>query len=123
MAESAKESAARDAKGAKVHKLSSNESPIGSSQKAIEAYKAAAAALEVAAHHSRERQQFGKPIGEQQGIQFMLADMAKWGDFNKVYVGYFKPGHMPARSAFGANGLALGAEVEVECLAYAPSKK
>jgi enamine deaminase RidA (YjgF/YER057c/UK114 family) len=28
----------------------------------------------------------------------MLADMAKWGDFNKVYVGYFKPGHMPARA-------------------------
>ena len=30
------------AKGTKVHKLSSNESPIGASQKAIEAYKAAA---------------------------------------------------------------------------------
>ena len=35
------------AKGAKVHKLSSNESPIGASQKAIEAYKAAAHALEL----------------------------------------------------------------------------
>ena len=35
------------AKGAKVHKLSSNESPIGSSQKAIEAYMAAAHALEL----------------------------------------------------------------------------
>lgn len=35
------------AKGAKVHKLSSNESPIGSSQKAIEAYTAAAHALEL----------------------------------------------------------------------------
>lgn len=35
------------AKGAKVHKLSSNESPIGSSQKAVEAYKAAANALEL----------------------------------------------------------------------------
>lgn len=35
------------AKGAKVHKLSSNESPIGSSQKAIEAYRAAAATLEL----------------------------------------------------------------------------
>ena len=35
------------AKGAKVHKLSSNESPIGSSRKAIEAYKAAAGALEL----------------------------------------------------------------------------
>ena len=35
------------AKGAKVHKLSSNESPIGSSQKAIEAYRAAATTLEL----------------------------------------------------------------------------
>ena len=35
------------AKGTKVHKLSSNESPIGSSQKAIEAYKAAAETLEL----------------------------------------------------------------------------
>ena len=35
------------AKGAKVHKLSSNESPIGSSQKAIEAYRAAAGTLEL----------------------------------------------------------------------------
>jgi len=50
----------------------------------------------------------------------MLADMSKWGDFNKVYAGYFKPGRMPARSALGANGLALGADVEVECIAYVP---
>ena len=35
------------AKGAKVHKLSSNESPVGSSQKAIEAYRAAAGTLEL----------------------------------------------------------------------------
>lgn len=52
----------------------------------------------------------------------MIADMAKWPDFNKVYVTYFKPGRLPARSAFGANGLALGGEVEVECMAYAPLK-
>jgi 2-iminobutanoate/2-iminopropanoate deaminase len=52
----------------------------------------------------------------------MLADMAKWGDFNKVYVTYFKPDHLPARSAFGANGLALGAQVELECWAYAGKK-
>jgi 2-iminobutanoate/2-iminopropanoate deaminase len=49
----------------------------------------------------------------------MLADMAKWGDFNKVYVTYFQPDRLPARSAFGANGLALGAQVELECWAYA----
>jgi 2-iminobutanoate/2-iminopropanoate deaminase len=48
----------------------------------------------------------------------MLADMSKWADFNKVYVSYFDPDRLPARSAFGANGLALGAQVEVECWAY-----
>jgi 2-iminobutanoate/2-iminopropanoate deaminase len=49
----------------------------------------------------------------------MLADMSKWGDFNKIYVTYFDPDRLPARSAFGTNGLALGAEVELECVAYA----
>lgn len=48
----------------------------------------------------------------------MMADMSKWGDFNKVYVTYFKPNRMPARSAFGASALALGAQVEVEVMAY-----
>ena len=52
----------------------------------------------------------------------MLDDMADWPAFNKVYVPYFKPGRMPARSAFGAGGLALGAKVEVECMAYAGAK-
>ena len=47
----------------------------------------------------------------------MIADISLWGEFNKVYVTYFdKP--YPARSAFGANGLALGGLIEVECLAY-----
>ena len=49
----------------------------------------------------------------------MLADMAKWEDFNKVYLTYFKPGRLPARSAFGAGALALGAQVELECWADA----
>lgn len=52
----------------------------------------------------------------------MIADMKKWGDFNKVYLTYFKPDRLPTRSAFGASGLALGAEVEVECWAYAGGK-
>jgi 2-iminobutanoate/2-iminopropanoate deaminase len=52
----------------------------------------------------------------------MLADMSKWGDFNKVYVTYFKPGRLPARSAFGAKELALGAQLELECAAYAGKK-
>lgn len=47
----------------------------------------------------------------------MLADMGEWGAFNEVYVGYFRKERLPARSALGANGLALGARVEVECWA------
>ena len=45
----------------------------------------------------------------------MLADMSEWGAFNEVYVGYFRKDRLPARSALGVNGLALGARVEVEC--------
>ena len=49
----------------------------------------------------------------------MLDDMKDWPAFNQVYVTYFPDGKFPARSAFGADGLALGALVEVECIAYA----
>ncbi|MBL4864180.1 MAG: RidA family protein [Rhodobiaceae bacterium] len=48
----------------------------------------------------------------------MLSDMSQWADFNKVYVTYFEPGQFPARSAFGASGLALGGALEIECEAY-----
>jgi 2-iminobutanoate/2-iminopropanoate deaminase len=51
-----------------------------------------------------------------------LADMKDWPAFNTVYVPYFAAGKMPARSAFGANGLALGALLEIECQAYAGKK-
>ncbi|HEY8696215.1 MAG TPA: RidA family protein [Rhizomicrobium sp.] len=49
----------------------------------------------------------------------MLADISEWAAFNRVYVGYFKPDRMPARSAFGAAALALDARVELECWAWA----
>lgn len=45
-----------------------------------------------------------------------LTDMAEWPAFNEVYRTYFEP-PFPARSALGTNGLAIGARVEVECLA------
>ena len=51
----------------------------------------------------------------------MIDDMENWPAFNEVYKGYFEPGKMPARSAFGANGLAMGAPVEVECMAHVPT--
>ena len=46
----------------------------------------------------------------------MMLDMAEWPAMNAVYVTSF-PGKKPARSAFGATGLALGARVEIECWA------
>lgn len=49
----------------------------------------------------------------------MIADIAQWPDFNEVYVTYF-PGPKPARSAFGAAGLAFNGRVEVECWAEMP---
>ena len=52
----------------------------------------------------------------------MIDDMKQWQAFNQVYTTYFKPDRLPARSAFGADGLALGALVEVECLAHAPAR-
>lgn len=53
----------------------------------------------------------------------MLDDMKDWPAFNTVYMTYFAAGQMPARSAFGADGLALGALVEIECIAYSPRRR
>jgi 2-iminobutanoate/2-iminopropanoate deaminase len=47
----------------------------------------------------------------------MLADIAEWPAFNAVYSEFFADVPLPARSAFGCNGLALGARVEIECTA------
>lgn len=44
-----------------------------------------------------------------------LADMAEWPKMNEVYVSYFAAA-LPARSALGSNGLAMGARVEIECI-------
>ena len=52
-------------------------------------------------------------------VTVMLADMSDWGAFNEIYVGYFKPDRLPARSAFGAAGLALDGRVEIEAWAWA----
>lgn len=48
-----------------------------------------------------------------------LTDMAEWAEFNEVYREFFEPPY-PARSAVAVDGLALGARVEVECVAFSP---
>ncbi|MDJ0694452.1 MAG: RidA family protein [Mastigocoleus sp. MO_167.B18] len=47
----------------------------------------------------------------------MLADIKEWSAMNQVYVTYFSKKRLPARSAFGTSGLALGARVEIGCIA------
>ncbi len=63
----------------------------------------------------------GSSLNDVVKCTIMLADIAEWGAFNNIYVNYFtKP--YPARSAFGCNGLALNARVEMECIAHMPGR-
>ncbi len=58
---------------------------------------------------------FGSSMEKVVKCTVFLADMSEWGAMNDVYRTFFrKP---PARSAFGASGLALNARVEIECIA------
>lgn len=50
-----------------------------------------------------------------------LADIGEWARFNDVWRRFFSPPY-PARSAFGANGLPLGARLEIECIATLPPR-
>jgi 2-iminobutanoate/2-iminopropanoate deaminase len=45
-----------------------------------------------------------------------LDDMSQFAEMNAAYREFF-PGDKPARSTFGVDGLALGAALEIECLA------
>lgn len=45
-----------------------------------------------------------------------LADISYYSEMNEVYATYFG-GDPPARSAMAGSGLALGAKVEIECIA------
>lgn len=47
----------------------------------------------------------------------MMADMKEWDRMNAIYATYFAADRLPARSAFGTTALALGARVEIECIA------
>ncbi|MEC3948478.1 RidA family protein [Sphingobium sp. HWE2-09] len=59
----------------------------------------------------------GLGFGDVVKCTVMLDDMADWPRFNAAYLPYFDGHRLPARSAFGTDGLALGAPLEVECIA------
>lgn len=58
----------------------------------------------------------GSSLDEVVKCTVFLADIAEWSAMNEIYVTYF-PENPPARSALGSSGLALGARVEIECMA------
>ena len=49
----------------------------------------------------------------------MLVDIKDWPKMSKAYKSFFERENLPARSAFAGSGLALGAKIEIECLAKA----
>jgi 2-iminobutanoate/2-iminopropanoate deaminase len=61
-------------------------------------------------------EKYGSSLGEVVKCTVFLADISDWSAMNEVYIEYF-PVKPPARSALGANGLALGARTEIECIA------
>lgn len=59
----------------------------------------------------------GSSMGDVVKCTAFLADMGEWEQMNVVYREFFENDALPARSALGASGLALGARVEIECIA------
>lgn len=62
-----------------------------------------------------ELETFGSSMDQVVKCTIFLADIDEWAAMNDVYVTFFDT--PPARSALGANGLAIGARVEIECIA------
>jgi len=60
-------------------------------------------------------EQFGSSMDRVVKCTVFMADMDEWPAMNEVYRTFFE--NPPARSAFGASGLALNARVEIECIA------
>ena len=58
---------------------------------------------------------FGSSMDRVVKCTVFLADVDEWAAMNEVYVTFFDT--PPARSALGANGLAIGARMEIECIA------
>ena len=77
--------------------------------------------IEAESHRTMENiritlEALGASLGDVVKCTVMLADISEWAAFNEIYQTYFD-GRYPARSALGASGLALGARIEVDCIA------
>lgn len=61
-------------------------------------------------------ERYGSSLDRVVKCTVFLADIRDYDAFNEIYVSYFRA-RKPARSAMAASGLALGARVEIECMA------
>jgi 2-iminobutanoate/2-iminopropanoate deaminase len=61
-------------------------------------------------------EKYGSSMAQVVKCTVFLADIQEWAAMNEVYVEFF-PTNLPARSALGTSGLALGARTEIECVA------
>ena len=52
-------------------------------------------------------------------MNVFITDMTRFGEMNEAYLEFF-PSEPPARITVGCSALALGAFVEIDCVAYKP---
>lgn len=62
-------------------------------------------------------ERYGSSMNQVAKCTVFLKDMNEWPLMNEAYIEAFGV-HRPARSAFGASGLALDGSVEIDCIAY-----
>jgi 2-iminobutanoate/2-iminopropanoate deaminase len=61
----------------------------------------------------------GATLADVVKVSVFVTDMTAFGEMNKSYLEFF-PENPPARITVGCAGLALGAKVEIECIARRP---
>lgn len=54
-------------------------------------------------------------------MNVFVTDMTQFADMNRAYLEFFPDGDPPARITVGCAALALGALIEIDCVAYKPS--
>ena len=62
-------------------------------------------------------ERYGSSMQQIAKCTVFLRNMDEWPLMNEAYIAAFGS-HRPARSAFGASGLALDGNVEIDCIAY-----
>lgn len=72
---------------------------------------------QIFANYERTLARMGAKLSDIVKCTVFLDDMSQYGVMNAAYSEFFSSETAPARSTLGADGLALGADVEIECIA------